>query len=389
MDENYLLILILVIFFIIILILAMLALLRRYMRKNQPQLTEPNVGWSDVSTTGTCQGYEFTSSFTGGVYIGPQPTYNSSVLNNIPPVTYTDTNTCQDFDTIYAYAGSHQCTNLPVGLTGSTLFCINQSGDYVKYGTTENIFISCVQGQDTGVLPCPGDLSIISIGYSTDRTYCLSTNSDGTITTDNCDPSDTAQMIRITRTTDPETQPSSTTQSGLLTQVYNRYLDKCLDIDFSTTGSVEMDYSEMSMCDSTDTDTVTGYQLYWNECGATGNYDNGYFWYTVESSTVTNTLNQQLVYVANNNNTLSTTLNTDLVNDLTSAYSIYSGEVGTSPVAIQRSTFQPDECQTLFSTYQPFNLQNISNFNTVFNVDNTCNYVPEFAVTTNCLTSQT
>lgn len=372
MLNSYLLILILALVIFSVLILIILVFIRKKIVK-QPEVKIPTVGWSST-TTGTCNSYVFPSVFNGG-FTRPEPTFNPQVVNTLKPTTFPNTgSTCYDFDTIYAFSTTQTCNDGE----SNNLVCIKDDGSFAKHGSTQNTYTSC------NVQPCAGNLSMISLGYYEGRELCLTQ----ALNVATCNPSNPSQQFRITRTTDNNTTPSPSTQSGLLTQIYDRVTGQCLDVDFTTNETITVDFSDIPVCNSSTTSSITGPKVVWGSCGNKNGYSNGFFWYSVDSYSGSN-LPQQLVYVADSTDTLATSPGTDLMAQLQSRYSVFAGKDTDFPIVQQRDKFSTSDCTQFFSTYQPFNLSSF-NFNNEYNKMNSCFYTSTsgWSVTSECLTTE-
>ena len=212
-------------------------------RNNQPAPAPPSDSFTQPLTwtkpyagsdpdKNICQIYQFPITMNQGLaYLGT-PTFNYDVLSGMTGRSLTG-NICLDSDQLIAQQVEHKCTG-PNGLNDqSIVLCNTLTGGFAKYQETETFYSNILCEKYTG---CPGELSLVSLNFQGQGTnpYCIAkdaTSVTGPLTMKPCDPSDSTQLFRITRTdpgTDPTTLGPGGAQNGVLAQILDRDSGLCL-----------------------------------------------------------------------------------------------------------------------------------------------------------------
>lgn len=364
---------------IIILILIMIFIIFDFKKVGNGNTPIQSIyGW-DNPPLGTCNVYQFPTTFDNSVYNKANPSYNilNTIGNSLINTTYSDLS-CMDYDLLNATNIQHTCSNAGIGPNASTLTCYNQEGTIVNKGATESIYVNCTIPQ------CQGNLSLISIGYKLGTSYCLNKSLNAV----DCNPSDPTQQWRITRKS-TNTDDISLDQTGLLTQIYDRDSNNCLTLTSNPSQINTFDSSILSGCNNS-VQLNSTFTLSLGACGNQGNFSDGFFWYILPT---TNQQPTQLVFVADGNTSINipqsiTQAQSDLLNN---NILVFDGVSNIYPVQMNNLPYNYSDtnsvCTNLLSNFQPFNLSNESGFNSGFNIENTCFPVNNttFNVTTNCL----
>lgn len=232
--------------FIFIIIMTIAIGIGWWIRNNsKPNPVPPNkysapLGWGKVTAgpdpaKNICQLYTFPTAIVNigdppipTVFPGT-PTFNSKILDSLSGITgYIE---CLDSDQIMAQQVQHTCI-APVGVVnGQITKC-----DLINGGTTGlgGIEVFYTNSNCSKIPLCAGELSLLSLNFGAPTTpiKCIKNNGQGNIVTmEDCDPSDSNQLFRITRI-NPGQNPSSLKpnqgQNGFFAQILDRNTGLCL-----------------------------------------------------------------------------------------------------------------------------------------------------------------
>lgn len=269
---------------------------------NNNELESP---WQLQTNNNPCKVYRFKGVEVNNNYIAPLPTYNKSIVENIP--TLDTLPSCLSSDMIYTKLTNRIC---------QADKCITSDNNIVDKGYTEAIFTS----SQCQLTKCRGELSLLSIGYTPDNPFCL--NSDLKMSA--CDPLDDTQLFNIYN-------------DGLYTQIQSYSNGLCLSV------------SDNDITDNICNIEITGKGLTFIQCPAQLE------WYAVPniSNSGDYTNHQQLVNVKNK--TVNRTLGLKLLEQLESLQSIYVTDSGD---IIMHNRTEENQCITNRSTAQYFSLYN-------------------------------
>lgn len=185
-----------------------------------PGLT-PILGTQNIFESEVCLVYQFPTTKTevNGVetIIPGLPTLSTETLNMMTPLIPSPT--CIDVDQINAQLIKQRCINT----SSNDSICLLVDGGTTGPGGTQSYYQEC-----NNIPSCVGQLATLSVSYNepTSPAYCIVNNGVNPVTQSLCDITQDNQLMRITRKT-PGENPSSS-QNGLVAQIYNRASNLCL-----------------------------------------------------------------------------------------------------------------------------------------------------------------
>ena len=194
-----------------------------------------------------CQLYEFPTALINidGIptAVPGTPTFNANVLDVLQGRP-THPN-CLDSDQIIAQQVQHTCTAPTGAVNGAITRCFLRSGGTTGIGGTETYYTNsgCLN-----IPPCVGQLSLVSVNFQAPGVtgiFCLQRNGTGgtgtNITMHPCNPSNEAQLFRVTRI-NPGQNPNSIRpgqgQNGLIAQILDRDTGLCVVAGTGTTTTI-------------------------------------------------------------------------------------------------------------------------------------------------------
>lgn len=228
-----------------------------------------------------CQLYEFPTAVVtiDGVptAVPGNPTFNANLLDNLQGIPRYPL--CLDSDQIMAQQLQHTCT-APLGVVeGAITRCFLIDGGITGLGGNESYYTNsgCFR-----VLPCVGQLSLVSINFQAPAVppFCVQNEGTGAnVTMQRCDPSIPSQLFRVTRI-NPGQNPNSLQpgkgQNGLIAQILDRDTGLCLNPGNVTTTTVfDPAYLQLPQCTGAP-QVISGTNVIMSTC--TGGTSPGYVW---------------------------------------------------------------------------------------------------------------
>ena len=242
------------------------------------------LGWgpqtpSSNPTANVCLTYDFPTSIIdiGGknTIVPGNPTFNFDTLSSLTGKKGIPA--CLDADQILAQQVMHVCVGPPDVLDNSISRCQLINGGTTGLGGVEMYYSNTAC---PNIPRCAGQASAISLNYQAPNLpfSCINNNGTGAnVSMQKCDPSQTSQVFRITRT-DPGQNPNSVipglAQNGLIAQIYDRNSGLCM---VPGTGTVNINFDNASVpgCGS-GISPVSGTPVTFGAC--TGGAFPGYVW---------------------------------------------------------------------------------------------------------------
>ena len=238
--------------------------------------------WSKAEpvTGEVCHIYEFPTNIVDvdGVPTAIQgtPTLDYNILSTLQGST-NQGQFCLDPDQISAQLVEHTCTAPTSVVKDQITLCTLINGKTVELGATEQYYsnANCKPQH-----PCVGQLSTVAVNFQvpTQKAYCM----DGPFSTmRECDPSNSDQLFRVTRT-NPGVNPLSLKQgqgqNSFITQIYDRVNNLCMKVGNTKTEST---YIPSFVGATGPNQTVTGLDIVLDTC-EDGEFP-GYTWFTMPS----------------------------------------------------------------------------------------------------------
>ncbi len=229
---------------------------------NAPLVWSPPTAGPDPNKN-ICQLYIFPTTISNGrAYIGT-PTFNSNILDNMTGQTINTS--CLDTDELLAMQVEHECTAPRGVVDGQISMCHLMSGGVTGIGGTEVYYdTQSSVAVCPGLKSCPGQLSLVSLNYHPDLNnyqqpiYCIKNDADLGPIMEVCNPSDSEQLFRVTRTAigvNPNSLTPNSPQSGLLIQIYDRNTNMYLTAGTNSTNTI---YTPSSVANTGPSPTCTG-----------------------------------------------------------------------------------------------------------------------------------
>ena len=237
-----------------------------------------------------CQLYQFPTEMVDigtppvETAVPGNPTFNSEILDNLQGTKTTPS--CLDPDQILAQQQQHTCIAPEGVIDGQITRCFLISGGTTGLGGTETYYtnVGCA-----AIPACVGELSLVSINFqapSAPEIYCLQAPgvSGGSITMEECNPSISQQLFRVTRTNpgqNPNTLSQAQGQNGMLAQILDRDTGLCVVPGTESYSSLyDPNFLGNPSCTGSNVE-VMGTNVVLGEC--TGGEFPGYVWAFVPS----------------------------------------------------------------------------------------------------------
>lgn len=269
------------------------------LRQPGPALTNKYtaaLGWSKGVTgpdpnKNFCQLYQFPTSTTeiNGVetVVPGTPTFSSRILDNLQG-TGGILPVCIDTDQIVATQQQQTCQSAQGVVEDQITRCYLIEGGTTGIGGTQTFYTNA---NCLAISPCPGQLSVVSVNFqapTAEKIFCLRVaegiNDSSTITMEECDPSISQQLFRVTRTNpgiNPRTLSAGQGQNGPLAQILDRNSGLCVVPGTNASTTIfNPSFLGNPGC-SGPTSSVTGISVRLGTC--TGGQFPGYVWMLLPS----------------------------------------------------------------------------------------------------------